>query len=343
MIALPAIDRLYVRLALQAVVCMVIALVIMHLVPLPKPYWLPLTAFVLVANSFGETVQKSVERILGTAAGLLVGQVIWLLAGDRILLLQVVIVFSVAGIFFSRNGSYRVLLFWLSLMIAIVLHIGGASVQFYAARLVDTAIGVVIVLVVTAVLLPVHTGHAVRRRIAGLLGMVATQLNQSAASLQEPERSGRIGSLEQITAATRELETLASAETFESGLLRHPGMDLRRRARAAAQLVRCLLYVHEMLTVLNGVRISSGTIALIGDAAGLASAAARQITTGEERSSTDLHAAIRAQVDTLSDAYARGAMPWTQMQAERRLLQALALLPRAVATLSAALSPLRAG
>jgi uncharacterized membrane protein YccC len=341
--ALPPIDRLYARLALQSVVCMVIALVIMHLLPLPKPYWLPLTAFVLVANSFGETVQKSVERILGTAAGLLAGQVIWLIAGDRLLLLQAVIVFSVAGIFFSRNGSYRVLLFWLSLMIAIVLHIGGAPLQFYAARLLDTAIGVVIVLIVTAVLLPVHTAPGVRRRIAGLLDMVAAQLNEVATALQHPAPGGRTGSLEQITAATRELETLASAETFESGLLRHPGMDLRRRARAAAQLVRALLYVQEMLTVLDGARVSSGTIALIGNAAGLASAAARQITTGEETPSADLHAEIRAQVNALSDAYTRGVMPWTQLQAERRLLQALALVPRAVATLSAALVSLRAG
>jgi uncharacterized membrane protein YccC len=337
MIALPPIDRLYARLALQAVVCMVIALIAMHVLPLPKPYWLPLTAFVLVANSFGETVQKSVERVLGTAAGLLIGQVIWLLAGDRVLLLQAVIVFSVAGIFFSRNGSYRVLLFWLSLMIAIVLHIGGASAQFYAARLIDTAIGVVIVLVVTAVLLPVHTGHAVRQRIAGLLDMVAAQLNQAAAVLQRPAPGVHAGSLEQITSATRELETLASAETFESGLLRHPGMGLRRRAHAAAQLVRCLLYVQELLPELDGARVSSGTIALMGDAAGMAGAAARRITSGEEAPSADLHEKIRAQVDVLCDAYTRGAMPWAQMQAERRLLQALALLPRAVATLSTAL------
>lgn len=341
MIAFPPTDRLYTRLALQTVVCMVVALIAMHLLPLPKPYWLPLTAFVLVANSFGETVQKSVERILGTAAGLLAGQVIWLVAGDRILLLQAVIVFSVAGIFFSRNGSYRVLLFWLSLMIAIVLHIGGASVQFYAARLIDTVVGVVIVLAVTAVLLPVHTGHAVRQRISRLLDMVAAQLNQAATALQQPGSGVHASSLEQITAATRELETLASAETFESGLLRHPGMDLRRRAQAAAQLVRSLLYVQELLSVLDGMRVSTGTIALISDAAGLASAAARRISTGEDASSADLHAEIRTQVDALSEAYTRGAMSWTQLQAERRLLQALALVPRAVATLSAALVSLR--
>jgi hypothetical protein len=120
-------------------------------------------------------------------------------------------------------------------------------------------------------------------------------------------------------------------------------MDLRRRARAAAQLVRSLLYVQEMLTVLDQARVSSGTISLISEAAGLASTAARRITSGEEASSADLHAEIRAQVDALSEAYTRGTMPWTQLQAERRLLQALALVPRAVATLSAALMSLRAG
>ncbi len=154
-------------------VSLLIAFVVMPLLPLPKPYWLALTALIVTANSFGETASKSLERIIGTVLGLLAGTLIWIAASHVPAVAVAIIVGWVFAIFYERAARYRIVLFWLSLLLSLLFHLADASDLFYVARLADTLIGTAIAVVVTVVLMPVRTGDAVREQVTALLDLAA--------------------------------------------------------------------------------------------------------------------------------------------------------------------------
>lgn len=330
-----SIGRVQARLVLQTVACVAAALVAMRLLPLPKPYWVPLTAFILASNSFGETARKSVERILGTAAGLLCGELLWLALGPQARLLQAIIVASLFGILFARGGAYRVLLFWLTLMISVVLHMTGAPTGFYVARVADTLVGVGIVLVVAGLLLPVHADAAARGRIAELLEATGLRLRATASALRRPGMHGRDLALGPVAGAAGELQTLTEAEKLEAGLLHRPSAQLRRRAAAADRLVRCLVYIDQLAPLLPGRVATAETVALFEVSAEALDAAARRLGAGEAGSVAVPWARIAAQKHALSLACGGGAIAVPQLHVEGRLLHSLAVLLDTASVLAA--------
>lgn len=332
-------DAISLRVALQAGVCMVLALAVMRMLPFPKPYWLPLTSFILVSTSFGESARKSVERILGTGAGLLTGQLIWMAAAGRNDVLAVVIAVSLVGLFAARNAAYLVLLFWLTVMLSVVLHLGDAPLSFYGARLADTALGTCIVLLVTGLLLPVRTDDAMRARLATLLGLAAARLAEAASALGTQGPHGRIGGLGGIAGSADALRGLLAAEELENGLLRRPrGQPVQRQA-AADRLVRVLIYVDQLLPVLSAAPVSSETVALLRDMATATRDAADRTAAGAVPGGFDaLRAREVAQRAALGVAFANGTIGIIQFQAERRLLGALDGLPHVLEALAATMA-----
>ncbi len=317
-------DPTSLRLALQAGVCMVLALVLMRLLPFPKPYWLPLTTFILVSTSFGETARKSVERILGTTAGLLAGQLLWMAAAGRNDILTVVVAVALVGLFNARTAAYRVLLFWLTLLLSMVLHMADAPLSFYAARLADTVLGTVLVLLVTGLLFPVRTDDAMRTRLAALLGLGADRLAGAAAALRTPGLHGRAGMLGGIAGAAQALHDLAAAERLENGLLRRPRGQPAQRQEATDRLVRVLIYVDQMLPVLSASRVSEETVALLADMAAATRDAAHRVGTGAAPADfAPLRARGAARKAALAAAFTNGSIDAVQLQAERRLLNSL--------------------
>ncbi|MGA9867450.1 MAG: FUSC family protein [Acetobacteraceae bacterium] len=317
-------DAISLRLALQAGVCMVVALVLMRLLPFPKPYWLPLTTFILVSSSFGETARKSVERILGTGAGLLVGQLLWMAAGGHNDVLTAVVAVALVGLFNARTAAYRVLLFWLTVLLGMVLHMADAPLSFYATRLADTVLGTAVVLLVTGLLLPVRTDDAMRTRLATLLGLGADRLRDAAAALRTPGLHGRAGMLGGIAGSARVLHDLAAAERLENGLLRRPRGKPADRQEATDRLVRVLLYVDQMLPVLSASRVTGETLALLADMAAATRDAGNRVRAGAAPADfAPLRARHAARKTALAAAFAAGAIDAVQVQSERRLLDAL--------------------
>lgn len=131
-------------------------------------YWAVIAAFVAFTGTAtrGDTVAKAVNRVLGTAAGLVVA--VWvaeLTAGSSPAVLSVILV-SVFFAFYLQQISYAYMIFFITIMIAqlySVLHefSGGLLVL----RLEETAIGGAVGILVATVLLPVSTrdtGRAAR-------------------------------------------------------------------------------------------------------------------------------------------------------------------------------------
>ena len=319
------------RLALQCVVSLLIALVVMRLLPLPKPYWLVLTTLIVTANSLGETAAKSMERIVGTVGGLLVGTLVWFVSSSVPAVPVAIIVASVFAMYYERGARYRTVLFWLSLLLSLLFHLADAPGRFYVARLVDTLLGAAIAILVTTVLLPVRTGDQVPDLLAGLLDLTAAKLRQMAATLSQPGPHARDRSLQDLLDASDKLRAVAMAEGVEALLLRRPRIEMRQRQDAVGRITRCLLYADQLVPLLQDHDTEAGGLLRgLGDAVAEAAAAVRHGTPPPPL--PDRLAAFEAR---LTAAHRAGHAGLDQLQAGLRLGEAMSGLTQAVGSLAA--------
>lgn len=323
----PSIHDAQARLALQCAVSLLIACIVMWLLPFPKPYWLALTAFIVTANSLGETAEKSLERIIGTVLGLIAGTLAWLAVSPMAWLAAAILGVCVFAIYYERAARYRTMLFWLSFLLSLLFHLADAPGSFYLARLADTFIGTGIAVLVTMVLLPVRTGEAVRRQIAVLLGFTAEKLRRMASSLALPGRHSRTGALAETMGASEALSGLGAAEGLEALLLHRPRAERRQRAAAAERIGRCLLYADQLMPLLpaeteiiNALREVSVEIEHAAEAVRMEAVPRPLIPL---RCVADSHRAA------LSSFHA-GRLTRDQFEAALRLFEALAVLAAAV-------------
>jgi uncharacterized membrane protein YccC len=325
------IGAVQVRLALQCVVSLLIALAVMRLLPLPKPYWLALTALMVTANSFGETAAKSLERVIGTAAGLLAGTLVWFVSSNVPAVPVVIVVVSVFALYYERTARYRTMLFWLSLLLSLLFHLADAPGRFYLARLVDTLLGTAIAVLVTVVLLPVHTGDQVRDLLADLLDLTAAKLRHMAATLSQPGTHARERGLQDLLDTADKLRAVATAEGLEALLLRRPRMEVRQRQAAVARITRCLLYADQLVPLLPGRDAEAGDLLRgLGAAIGGVAASVRRGT-----SPPPLPERPVAFEERFMTAHRGGRISLAQLQASLRLVEVLSGLTEAIGRLAA--------
>ncbi len=223
-----------VRIALQAVVSVAIATLATHILPTRRPYWIPLTAVILTSTSFGETIRRSYERLLGTVAGLVAGELIWLAVAGRPAVTAAVLLLAVAGMFFSRTGAYRWMLAWITLALAVLLNETGKASFLVGGRLADTLVGLAIVLVVTRFLLPVRAKAVAEARERALLIIVAAALKDLLEGRRDQRRLG------ELDAALGALSVISDAELLEAGLTRGIRERVRVRLGAAERIAGAL-------------------------------------------------------------------------------------------------------
>ncbi|MGH7117491.1 MAG: FUSC family protein [Acetobacteraceae bacterium] len=224
-----------IRIALQAVVSVAIAVLATHVLPVQRPYWIPLTTVILTSTSFGETIRKSYERLLGTVAGLLAGELIWLALAGRPAATTAALMVAVAGIFFSRSGAYRWMLAWVTLALVVLLNEAGQASLLVDGRLADTLVGLAIVLVVTRFLLPVRAKVVAEARARALLAIVATALRD--VTKGQSDRS----CVDALETALAGLRVISDAELLEAGLKRGVRERVRVRLGAAERIAGVLI------------------------------------------------------------------------------------------------------
>ncbi len=258
-------------------------------------------------------------------------------AGGRTDVLTGVIGVSLIGMFSARNAPYRIMLFWLTVMLAMVLHLADAPLGFYAARLADTAIGIVLVLVITGFVLPVRTGEMARSRLRRLLTLAAARLRDIADALRVPGEHRVVGKLADLANSARALRDLAGAEELEDSLLRRPRGALAERQEAADRLVRVLIYLDQLVPILSTRHVSAGTLVMLDAVVAAIQGMVRRID--GDASPVDLRplqAQAAAQEVALASLFASGSIDAAQTQAERRMIGALALLLGSLGQLAAA-------
>jgi uncharacterized membrane protein YccC len=160
------------RLAIQASAACALAVIGGELLSSKRWYWALITAFVMFANtsSRGDALFKSIERVIGTFAGVLVGSaLVWLVGGHWFLELALLPA-TIFLTFYFFTDRYSVMVFFLTLMLALLyslLH--RFSIGVLWLRLGETAVGATAGILVSSLLLPRATRSHVRESLLGLI------------------------------------------------------------------------------------------------------------------------------------------------------------------------------
>nr|WP_225957554.1 FUSC family protein [Amycolatopsis lexingtonensis] len=159
--------------ALRLTLCVAIAEVVGLLVPFERSYWITLTVGIVLKPDFGSVFGRAVLRGIGTLVGVGIGAVV-LAAGGRGWILVALIAIFAGGVAVGKVRNYGILSAFVTPLIILQMDLANTgSWNVVVARLVDTALGCVIVLVFGYLLWPGSRRPQVGGRLADGLDAVA--------------------------------------------------------------------------------------------------------------------------------------------------------------------------
>jgi uncharacterized membrane protein YccC len=178
------------RQAIQVAVAASLAIIIGELVSPSRWYWAVIAAFVIFAgtNSWGETLTKGWQRLLGTMLGVPCGVLVaTLFAGDKTTSLAAIFVCLFCAFYFM-TVTYSLMTFWITTMLALLYGLlGEFSFGVLMLRIEETAIGAVIGVTVAVVVLPTHTRTAIRDDTRAFLTSLSELIEIATATMSGDE------------------------------------------------------------------------------------------------------------------------------------------------------------
>lgn len=174
------------RQAIQVSIAASLAIVVGELVSPARWYWAVIAAFVIFAgtNSWGETLTKGWQRLLGTLLGVPCGVLVaTLLTGHKTAALAGIFVCLFCAFYFM-TVTYSLMTFWITTMLALLYGLlGQFSFGVLMMRIEETAIGAVIGATVAVVVLPTNTRTAIRGDTRAFLTSLSALIETSAATM----------------------------------------------------------------------------------------------------------------------------------------------------------------
>ncbi|BBX65210.1 membrane protein [Mycobacterium saskatchewanense] len=174
------------RQAIQVAVAASLAIVAGELVSPARWYWAVIAAFVIFAgtNSWGETLTKGWQRLLGTLLGVPCGVLVaTVLSGDKTASLVAIFVCLFCAFYFL-TVTYSLMTFWITTMLALLYGLlGEFSFGVLMLRIEETAIGAVIGATVAILVLPTHTRSAIRTDARAFLTALSALIEVSTATM----------------------------------------------------------------------------------------------------------------------------------------------------------------
>ncbi len=145
-----------------------LAIVTGELVSPARWYWAVIAAFVIFAgtNSWGETLTKGWQRLLGTMLGVPCGMLVaTLFSDDKTASLAAIFVCLFCSFYFM-TVTYSLMTFWITTMLALLYGLlGQFSFGVLMLRLEETAVGAIIGVTVAIVVLPTNTRTTIRNDV----------------------------------------------------------------------------------------------------------------------------------------------------------------------------------
>jgi uncharacterized membrane protein YccC len=174
------------RQAIQVTIAASLAIVTGELVSPARWFWAVIAAFVIFAgtNSWGETLTKGWQRLLGTMLGVPSGLLAaTLFAGDKTASLAAVFVCLFCAFYFM-TVTYSLMTFWITTMLALLYGLlGEFSFGVLMLRIEETAIGAVIGVTVAILVLPTNTRTAIRDDTRAFLTALTALIEISTATM----------------------------------------------------------------------------------------------------------------------------------------------------------------
>lgn len=222
------------RQAVQAGLSTGLALLLGSLVSTSHQYWAAMPAFSVVSGSDGETRFKAMQRVVVTVLGATVGFGLAILAGHSPAVAIPLLVVSVFFIAFLRPVSSVWAAFWQTLLLATVYDVlGTLRVETLPVRVVETVIGALVAVAVSALVLPTRTRARVREAMADVLTRAAVIVQQVLASGSRDTLSiaARVeDELRELARSLTELEQVARPLRSAGGSLRRTGVEAQLSA-----------------------------------------------------------------------------------------------------------------
>jgi uncharacterized membrane protein YccC len=214
------------RQAIQVSVAASLAIVTGELVSPARWYWAVIAAFVIFAgtNSWGETLTKGWQRLLGTMLGVPCGVLVaTLFAGDKTASLVAIFVCLFCAFYFM-NVTYSLMTFWITTMLALLYGLlGQFSFGVLMLRIEEAA---------AILVLPTHTRTTIRKDSHAFLTALSALIEISAATMfGENETASPTEQARQLDRALQQFRV--SAKPLLAGVA---GLAGRRSIRRALRI-----------------------------------------------------------------------------------------------------------
>lgn len=264
------------RQAIQVSVAASLAIVVGELVSPARWYWAVIAAFVIFAgtNSWGETLTKGWQRLLGTLLGVPCGVLVaTLLTGHKTAALAGIFVCLFCAFYFM-TVTYSLMTFWITTMLALLYGLlGQFSFGVLMLRIEETAIGAVIGATVAVLVLPTNTRTAIRIDTRAFLTSLSALIEVSAATMFGEADSASPS--EQARQVGRDLQQFrVTAKPLLAGVA---GLAGRRSIRRALRIfTACDRYGRSLARSAEQYRDPVGSPSLASELAQAFSAAADQ-------------------------------------------------------------------
>ncbi|BBY55143.1 FUSC family protein [Mycolicibacillus koreensis] len=174
------------RQAIQVTVAVSLAIVAGEALSPARWYWAVIAAFVTFAGttSFGETLTKGWQRLLGTVLGVPAGVLVATAVSGRPGAAVLLIFVCLFAAFYLMKVSYALMIFWITTVLALLYGLlGQFSLDVLVLRIEETAIGAVIGVGVALLVLPTRTKTAIRDAACAFLTALSESVDTSVAAL----------------------------------------------------------------------------------------------------------------------------------------------------------------
>ncbi|OBK45644.1 FUSC family protein [Mycobacterium sp. 1081908.1] len=220
------------RQAIQVSVAASLAILTGELVSPARWYWAVIAAFVIFAgtNSWGETLTKGWQRLLGTLLGVPCGVLVATLFAGNTTASLVAIFVCLFCAFYFMTVTYSLMTFWITTMLALLYGLlGQFSFGVLMLRIEETAIGAVIGVAVAILVLPTHTRTTIRKDSRGVLTTLSALIEISTATMFGGDEA--VSPTEQARQLDRALQQFrVSAKPLLAGVAGFAGRRSIRRA-----------------------------------------------------------------------------------------------------------------
>ncbi|MFV4913909.1 aromatic acid exporter family protein [Microbacterium lacticum] len=194
----------------------------------PPPVFAAIAALLTVQPSISQSFGRGVERTVGVIAGVIVASAIGLLLGSGFwaVALAVSCALLVAWALRATPGTAN----QMAISAMLVLALGTATPGYALDRILETAIGAVIGLIVNLAIVPPLALGPARERVAVLTGDTAAALDRLGDALLTPQDAA---SLDDLLTRARELRgSVTVAETALADARESLALNPRRRRRS---------------------------------------------------------------------------------------------------------------